>query len=66
MGKLVLPPEVTDVIIAVDPGTAGEEGAALAGHRWRGEGRKVQCVYTDGSGDFNEILCAYPAEADNG
>jgi phage/plasmid primase-like uncharacterized protein len=64
--NLALPPEVTEVIIAVDPDAPGRRAARRAGQRWRSEGRYVSFAYPPGTGDFNDLLCARKKEADHG
>jgi putative DNA primase/helicase len=53
---LVLPPEVSRVVIAADRDDAGRDAARDAWFRWTAEGRKVQIATPNGSGDFNDLL----------
>ena len=53
---LVLPPDARSVIIAADPDDAGRDAARDAWLRWTEEGRSVQIVIPDGTGDFNDLL----------
>jgi phage/plasmid primase-like uncharacterized protein len=55
---LVLPPEAGCVVIAADPDAAGRVAARDAWLRWHAEGREVQIATPDGTGDFNDLLCA--------
>jgi putative DNA primase/helicase len=55
---LVLPSEVRGVVIAADPDPVGRIAARDAWLRWRAEGRAVQIATPDGTGDFNDLLCA--------
>ena len=64
--SLVLPSEVTEVIIAVDPDPPGWKAARGAAQRWTNEGRHVQFACPSGSGDFNELLCAKTKDASHG
>ena len=54
--RLVLPPEVSHVVIAADPDDPGRDAARDAWLRWTEEGRTVQIAIPDGSGDFNDLL----------
>ena len=63
LAKLTLPPLIAHVIIAVDPDHVGKRAAMRAARRWRLEGRKVQLAIPDGTGDFNDLLCANVQEA---
>jgi putative DNA primase/helicase len=53
---LQLPPELRDIIIAVDPDPAGENAARAARVRWMQEGRRVRFMRPTGPGDFNDTL----------
>lgn len=54
---LLLPPEVREVVIAVDPDSAGRAAAAAALARWQTEGRRVRIAVPDTTGqDFNDLL----------
>lgn len=58
MGRaMVLPPEVREVIVAVDNDPPGRRAAAEAGARWRGEGRRVRYLIPRAEGaDAADIL----------
>jgi len=64
--SLRLPDEVRDVVIAVDPDRPGRRAANGAAARWRQKGRKIKFACPDGSGDFNDLLCAKAQEAAHG
>jgi len=54
---LRLPDEVHDVIVAADPGDAGESAAEEATRRWRAEGRRVRIALPDDpKADFADLL----------
>jgi putative DNA primase/helicase len=53
---LVLPPEVSAVLIAADPDPPGEKAAQDAAKRWQAEGRRVRIARPTGKGDFNDLL----------
>lgn len=54
---LRLPSGVRDVVIAADPGDAGEGAAEAAARRWRAEGRRVRIALPDDPGaDFCDLL----------
>ena len=55
-GGLVLPAEVSNVIIAADPDDEGEARAQQAAARWQREGRKVRVARTRIDGDWNDLL----------
>jgi hypothetical protein len=55
--RMVLPPEVRTVTIAVDPDDAGRWAAKAAARRWRAEGRTVLFAVPGREGeDFNDLL----------
>jgi hypothetical protein len=57
--RMVLPPTVRSVMIAVDNDDAGQRAARAAALRWRKEGRQVRLATPDGRGqDFNDVLRA--------
>jgi phage/plasmid primase-like uncharacterized protein len=57
MAALRLPDDVRDLILAADPGEAGEAAARQAARRWRAEGRRVRTALPDDPGaDFNDLL----------
>jgi phage/plasmid primase-like uncharacterized protein len=62
---LLLPPWVTDVIIAFDPDPPGIKAACVAGKRWRNERRRVRVTHPPASGDFNDMLLAKLKDAAN-
>ena len=53
---LILPREIINIIIAVDPDATGRIAARDAWIRWRDEGREVRIALPDGDGDFNDFL----------
>ncbi len=54
---LMLPSEVTAVVIAADSDRAGREAAQAAADRWRREGRRVRIAVPDRAGsDFNDLI----------
>ena len=54
---LVLPQEVTSIVIAADSDDAGQDAARSAWSRWTSEGRTVRIATPDRHGaDFNDIL----------
>lgn len=60
---LVLPPEVTTVLIAADADQAGERAAREAAVRWQREGRRVRIARPNRPGaDFNDLLREREAE----
>ncbi|MDT8277703.1 toprim domain-containing protein [Roseomonas mucosa] len=63
---LVLPSEVRQVVIAVDPDQPGEAAAQSAVDRWTREGRKVRLLRPSGHGDFNDLLVSRVQEAPHG
>jgi putative DNA primase/helicase len=57
MAALRLPDDVRDLILAADPGDAGEAAARQAARRWRIEGRRVRIALPDDpTADFNDLL----------
>jgi putative DNA primase/helicase len=57
MAALRLPDDVRDLILAADPGEAGEGAARQAARRWRAEGRRVRIALPNDPGaDFNDLL----------
>ena len=54
---LLLPPDVREVVIAVDPDPPGERAAAEAAVRWQAQGRHVRIARPNKQGhDFNALL----------
>jgi putative DNA primase/helicase len=58
LGKLVLPPVATHVIIAADNDEhgRGQRAAREAAERFMSEGRQVRVATPPGAGDFNDVL----------
>jgi len=57
--KLILPPDVTEIIIAADHDEPGLAAAKKAAQRWQAEGRKVRiAVPPVEKWDFNDVLTA--------
>jgi putative DNA primase/helicase len=58
MKKLLLPPEVREVVIAADADETGLEAAEEAASRWHAEGRKVRIIKPPEGLDFNDLARA--------
>ena len=58
--RLVLPPEVREVIIFADGDEPGEAAAAAAAEKFSGKGRKAFIARPPKGKDFNEVLPARP------
>jgi putative DNA primase/helicase len=56
--KLLLPPDVREVLIAADADLAGISAARIAAQRWHAEGRKVRIVKPPERLDFNDLARA--------
>lgn len=56
MRRLLLPPNVMDVVILADADPAGELAAKDAATRWVREGRKVRIARPPKGKDFNDLL----------
>jgi putative DNA primase/helicase len=54
---VMLPAEVREVVIAVDPDRAGRRAASAAADRWRRKGARVDFVLPGRDHDFNDVLC---------
>lgn len=54
--NLVLPPEVTEIIIAADPDPVGLMAARAAARRWLEEGRRVSIARPPLGLDFNDLV----------
>lgn len=58
MKKLLLPPEVREVLIAADADEVGLDAAEKAASRWHAEGRKVRIIKPPQGLDFNDLARA--------
>jgi hypothetical protein len=56
IAKLILPPEVREIIILVDGDPTGRKYARLAARRWIREGRRVRIAQAPEGKDFNDLL----------
>jgi putative DNA primase/helicase len=55
---LILPSQVTEVVIAADPDIPGIRAAHNAARRWLADGRRVRIVRPPPGCDFNDLLMA--------
>jgi phage/plasmid primase-like uncharacterized protein len=53
--NLILPPEISEVVIAADPDPVGMMAARAAARRWLAEGRKVSIARPPLGLDFNDL-----------
>jgi hypothetical protein len=54
--NLILPPSITEVVIAADPDPVGIIAAQAAARRWLNEGRRVSIARPPQGMDFNDLV----------